>query len=241
MSDAGTVRATAVLLSTGARYRRIGLPSLEELVGAGVYYGGPTAEAPALAGRDVFVVGGANSAGQAVLHLARYARRVHLVVRASSLRAAMSEYLVGQIEATDNIEVHFRTQVVGGGGPGVLDHLVLGDIDAATERTVPADALFLLIGAEPYTDWLPETIARDPGGFVLTGNDLPDGSWPLGRPPLPLETSLPRVLAAGDARHGSVKRVASAVGEGSIAVQLVHQLFAANGLTPRGRPARLAT
>jgi thioredoxin reductase (NADPH) len=239
LSDAGTVRGTTVLLAMGAHYRRIGIPALEELVGAGVYYGGPSAEAPALAGRDVFVVGGANSAGQAVLHLARYARRVHVVVRAASLRAAMSEYLVSQIEATDNVEVHYRTEVVGGGGSGVLDHLVLRDRESGDDRTVPADALFLLIGAEPHTDWLPEAIARDPDGFVLTGGDLPEGAWPLDREPLLLETSVPGVLAGGDVRHGSVKRVASAVGEGSIAVQQVHQLFATEGLTPRGRTAGL--
>lgn len=240
LSDAGTVHAGAVLLATGARYRRIGIPEIEDLVGAGVYYGGPTAEAHALSGRDIVVVGGANSAGQAVLHLARYARRVQIVVRGSSLRAAMSEYLVSQIEATDNIEVVLDTEVVGGGGLGVLDHLVLRDRRSGTERTASADALFLLIGAEPYTDWLPDTIARDDGGFVLTGPDLPEGSWPLDRAPLRLETTMPGVLAGGDVRHGSVKRVASAVGEGSIAVQLVHQLFAAEGHTPRGRAAGLS-
>lgn len=240
LSDAGTVHAGAVLLATGARYRRIGIPEIEELVGAGVYYGGPTAEAAALSGRDVVVVGGANSAGQAVLHLARYARRVQMVVRGTSLRAAMSEYLVSQIEATDNIEVLLDTEVVGGGGLGVLDHLVVRDRRSGTERTAAADALFLLIGAEPHTDWLPDSIARDDGGFVLTGPDLPEGAWALDRAPLPLETTMPGVLAGGDARHGSVKRVASAVGEGSIAVQLVHQLFAAEGLTPRGRSAGLS-
>ena len=219
----------------GARYRRIDVPALEALTGAGVYYGGPTSEAPALVGKEVFVVGGANSAGQAALHLAQYARQVTVVVRGSSLRAGMSEYLVSQIEATDNIEVRLGTQVVDGGGDGRLEHLVLRDVASGDESVVEAHALFLLIGAQPYTDWLPPEIARDPQGFVLTGTEVSPLAWPLGRPPFDLETSLPGVFAAGDVRHGSVKRVASAVGEGSIAVQLVHQLFAAERRQPRGR------
>jgi thioredoxin reductase (NADPH) len=221
----------------GARYRRIGVPSLEELTGAGVFYGASTSEAPALAGGDVFVVGGANSAGQAVLHLARYARRVTLVVRGSSLRAGMSEYLVSQVEATENIEVRLRTEVVGGGGDGQLEEVVLRDLASGDETTVEAQALFLLIGAQPHTDWLPPEVERDPQGFILTGSDVPRDAWPLDRSPFGLETSVPGVFAAGDVRHGSVKRVASAVGEGSIAVQLVHQLFAAQQRQPRGRSA----
>lgn len=235
LSDGTRVRTTAVLLATGARYRRLGVASLEALTGAGVFYGGSTSEAPALAGRDVYVVGGANSAGQAVLHLARYARRVTLVVRGSSLRTQMSEYLVSQVEATQNIVVRLATEVVGGGGEGRLEHLVLRDLASRTETTVEAQALFLLIGAQPGTDWLPPDIERDPQGFVLTGADVSRRTWPLERSPFPLETSMPGVFAGGDVRHGSVKRVASAVGEGSIAVQLVHQLFAAEQRRPRGR------
>jgi thioredoxin reductase (NADPH) len=235
LSDGTRVRTTAVLLAMGARYRRLGVPSLEALTGAGVFYGGSTSEAPALAGRDVFVVGGANSAGQAVLHLATYARQVTLVVRGSSLRTQMSEYLVSQIEANGNIEVRLGTEVVGGGGEGRLDHLVLRDLASGTEARVEAQALFLLIGAQPCTDWLPCAIERDPQGFILTGADVPPRTWPLQRSPFALETSLPGVFAGGDARHGSVKRVASAVGEGSIAVQLVHRLFAAEQRQPRGR------
>ncbi len=237
LADGDRVRATAVLLAMGARYRRLGVPALEALSGAGVFYGGPTSEAPALAGCDVFVVGGANSAGQAALHLARYARHVTLVVRGDSLRSGMSEYLVGQIEATDNIEVRVRTEVVGGDGVGRLEHLVVRDLPSGEETTVDAQALFLLIGADPYTDWLPPDIRRDAQGFVLTGADLPPGAWPLERSPFPLETSMPGVFAGGDVRHGAVRRVASAVGEGSIAVQLVHRLFAAEGREPRGRAA----
>lgn len=217
----------AVLLTMGAAYRRLDVPSLEALNGAGVYYGGPTSEAPGLAGRDVFVVGGANSAGQAALHLAGWAHRVTLVVRAASLRAGMSEYLVRRVETTDNIEVLLETEVVGGGGDGRLDHLVLRDVASGSETTVDAQALFLLIGARPATDWLPSAIARDEYGFVLTGPDVTsEQGWSLGRQPFLLETSMPGVFAAGDVRHGGVKRVASAVGEGSIAVQLLHQYFA---------------
>jgi thioredoxin reductase (NADPH) len=239
LSDGVRVRTSAVLLAMGASYRRLGVPTLEALNGSGVYYGGPTSEAPALEGRDVFVVGGANSAGQAVLHLARFARRVTLVVRGSSLRAGMSEYLVSQVEATDNIEVRLGTQVVGGGGDGKLEHLVLSDVASHTEVTVDADALFLLIGAQPYTGWVPPDVERDDQGFILTGADVSEGTWPLERSRFALETSMPGVFASGDVRHGSVKRVASAVGEGSIAVQLLHQLFAAEQREPRGRTKEL--
>jgi thioredoxin reductase (NADPH) len=173
------------------------------------------------------VVGGGNSAGQAVLHLSRYARRVTLVVRAGSLDAGMSHYLVREIEATQNVEVRTGTAVVGGGGQGRLQALVLRQSSTGDQRSVAADALFVLIGARPRTDWLPREIARDRHGFLFTGDDLPvDRGWPLERRPLSLGTSMPGVLAAGDVRHGSIKRVASAVGEGSIAIQLVHGLLA---------------
>ena len=229
-SDGSSVRAPAVLLAMGASYRRLGVPALEALVGAGVYYGSTNSEASFLVGRDAFVVGGANSAGQAALHLANYARKVTLVVRGESIRSGMSEYLVSEIEATSNIDVRLGTKVVDGGGNGRLERLVLADVATGAETTEPADALFLLIGAQPYTDWLPTEVARDDRGFVLTGRDLPEGSFPLDRDPLPLETSMPGVFAAGDIRHGSVKRVASAVGEGSIAVQMIHQYFATSRL-----------
>ncbi|MHB1138403.1 MAG: NAD(P)/FAD-dependent oxidoreductase [Microthrixaceae bacterium] len=234
LSEGGPVRTTAVLLSMGASYRRIDVESLDALTGAGVFYGGTTAEAPALVDAEVHVVGGANSAGQAALHLARYARRVTLVVRSGSLRAGMSEYLVAQVEATPNIEVRTRTEVVGGGGDGRLEHLVLRDRDTLAEATVESQGMFVLIGAQPFTEWLPPEVARDANGFVLTGDALDRSSWPLDRSPFLLETSLPGVFAGGDVRHGSIKRVASAVGEGSIVVQLVHHLFAAQGRSPLG-------
>jgi thioredoxin reductase (NADPH) len=227
LSDGRSVSATAVILATGATYRRLGVPSLEALTGAGVFYGGPVSEAHALIGKDAYIAGGGNSAGQAARHLARYARRVTLLVRGGSLEAGMSQYLVRQLENTPNVEVCTSTTVVGGGGEGHLQELVLREGTTGDERTVSADALFVLIGAHPRTDWLPEEVARDRHGFLYTGEDIPrDHGWPLERRPLALETSMPGVLAAGDVRHASVKRVASAVGEGSTAVQLLHNLSA---------------
>jgi thioredoxin reductase (NADPH) len=241
LSDCGGVRARAVLLATGARYRRLDLPALEALNGAGVFYGGPTSEAPAMADRDVYVLGGANSAGQAALHLARYARRVTLVARAQSLDAGMSHYLVRQVEATPKLQVRLGTEIVGGGGDGWLEQLVLRDRADGSEETVDADGLFLMIGARPHTEWLPAEVDRDTQGFVLTGTDLRgDDDWPLDRSPFLLETSIPGLFAAGDVRHGSVKRVASAVGEGSVAIQFLHRMFGADGLHPRGRPKQPA-
>jgi thioredoxin reductase (NADPH) len=245
LSGHGPVTARAVILATGAMYRRLGVPELEEMNGAGVFYGGPASEAHGLKGLEVYVVGGANSAGQAALHLARYARRVMLVVRSGSLAAGMSHYLARQVEATANVDVRLCTEVVGGGGDGWLDHLVLRESGGDEER-VPAEGLFLMIGARPRTDWLPDEVARDSRGFILTGSDVGDDPrWPLERSPFLLETSMPGVFAVGDVRHGAVKRVASAVGEGSIAIQLVHQLLAderlheaAGALAPSGsRPS----
>jgi thioredoxin reductase (NADPH) len=237
LADSGPVRTRAVLLATGATYRRLGIPGLEALNGAGVFYGGPASEAATMAGEDVYVLGGANSAAQTALHLARYAKSVTLVVRAESLDAGMSRYLVRQVEATPRLQVRLGTEIVGGGGDGWLEHLVLRDRDDGGEETVDAGGLFLMIGARPHTEWLPAEVDRDARGFVLTGTDLrDDNAWPLGRSPFLLETSMPGVFAAGDARHGSVKRVASAVGEGSVAIQLLHRLFEADRLHPRGRP-----
>jgi len=225
LSDGRRVSARAVILATGANYRRLGIASIEALNGAGVFYGSPASEAPSLKGSDVYIAGGGNSAGQAALHAGRYARRVTLLVRAPSLTAGMSDYLIRAIGATPNVDVRTGTTVVGGGGDGHLQQLVLHEHATGEDETVSADALFILIGARPQTEWLPADIARDAHGFLLTGDDLAP-EWPLERRPFPLETSIPGVLAAGDVRHASVKRVAAAVGEGSIAIQLVHQLFA---------------
>jgi thioredoxin reductase (NADPH) len=172
LSDSGRVRTRAVLLATGVSYRRIGIPEIEAMNGAGVFYGGPASEAPAVVDRDVYVLGGANSAGQAALYLTRYARRVTLVVRGQSLGTGMSHYLVRQVEATPKLQVRLGTEIVGGGGDGWLKHLVLRDRLEGSEETVNADALFLMIGGRPHTEWLPPEVERDDQGFVLTGTDL---------------------------------------------------------------------
>lgn len=227
LDTGGVVVAGAVVLATGASYRRLGVETLEALHGAGVFYGAAASEAPLVAGREVFIVGGANSAGQAAVHRAEYAERVTVVVRADALEAGMSRYLVHQVEETPNIDVRTGTEVVGGGGDGWLDHPVLRDRSSGELEKVDAYALFLMIGAQPHTQWLPATVERDRAGFVVTGSDLGvDALDAFGRRPVVQETSVPGVLAAGDVRHGSIKRVASAVGEGSIAIQSVHRLLA---------------
>jgi thioredoxin reductase (NADPH) len=230
LSDGTEVAGRAAILATGVSYRRLDVPSLEALVGKGVFYGAAASEAQAMEGQEVYVVGGANSAGQAAMHLSRYASRVTMLVRGHSLTANMSDYLIQEIEAAQNIDVRCRSRVTDGGGEGRLEHLVLEDTASGHTETVPAAALFVLIGAEPRTGWLPEEIQRDKRGFVVTGQDLlqngrPPQGWTLGRPPLHMETSMPGVFAAGDVRYGSVNRVASAVGAGAIAIQSVHEHF----------------
>ena len=223
LSDGSEVSARAVIIATGVDYRRIGVPSLEHLVGAGVFYGAAGVEATAMVGEEVYVVGGANSAGQAALHLAKFASRVTLLVRAESLAAGMSDYLIRQIEATPNLAVRPRTRMVEGHGEVHLEAVVLEDVATGRREEVATAALFVMIGAEPRTEWLREAVRRDDRGFVLTGRDVPMDGWTSARPPLPFETSMPGVFAAGDVRYGSVKRVAGAVGEGSVAVGSVHR------------------
>lgn len=222
--DGGAIRARAVLIACGVRYRRIGVDALEELTGLGVHYGAATSVAREMEGREVFIVGGGNSAGQAAIHLARFARSVTIVVRRSSLEQTMSSYLINEIATHRSIRLRTESRVVDGGGEGRLEWIGLERGDAV-ER-VPADGLFLLLGADPGSDWLPDEVARDESGFVLTGRDIPKSSWQDGLPPAPLETAVPGIFAAGDIRAGSMKRVASASGEGASAVSQVHAFLA---------------
>jgi thioredoxin reductase (NADPH) len=228
LSDGTEVGTRAVILATGVAWRRLGVPALEALNGSGVFYGAAGSEARAMRGERVFVVGAGNSAGQAAVHLSTYAASVTIVTIDERLGDFMSDYLVRKVQATPNITVVLHTEVVDGHGRQRLEGLTLRDRHTGATRTVAASAVFILIGAEPRTDWLDGVVERDERGYVLTGRDLlrdgrPPPSWPLERPPLLLETSIPGVFAAGDVRHRSVKRVASAVGEGAVAVQLVHQ------------------
>ena len=226
IGEVGDVTARAVVLATGVSYRRLGVPNLEALTGAGVFYGASVSEAQGLAGLHAVVVGGGNSAGQAVLHLARYCEQVTLVVRGNDLGESMSAYLVETIGATANVAVRLGAAVVDGGGSPRLDHVVVRDRQGGNEETLRADGLFVMIGAEPRTAWLPDDVGRDRFGYVLAGADAAaSGSWPLERAPYPYESTVPGLFAVGDVRCGSVKRVASAVGEGSVVVSQVHQLF----------------
>jgi thioredoxin reductase (NADPH) len=226
--DGRTISAHTVILATGVSYRLLESPGLQSLTGRGVFYGAATTEAPSCKDQDVYVVGGANSAGQAAMHFSRYARRVVLVVRGDSLERSMSQYLIQQIAGVENIEVRTCTEVVDGAGDGHLEQITLRSSATGATESVDTTWLFVFIGAAPYTEWLDGLVQRDERGFVLTGPDLvadgqrPSG-WTLDRDPYHLETSLPGVFVAGDVRSDSVKRVASAVGEGAMAVTLVHR------------------
>ena len=223
LSSGTTVEAGAVILASGVRYRRLEVPGLERFAGVGLFHGAAVSEARGLAGQRVFVVGGGNSAGQAAIHLARWACRVELVVRGGSLSEGMSRYLLKEIEASEQISVRLGAEVVGADGENRLQTLTLRDRSSGRETVEPVSALFVMIGARPRTDWLPERVERDGSGYVLTGSDCSPGADPLDRARLPYESAIAGVFAVGDTRYGAVKRIASAVGEGSVVISQVHQ------------------
>jgi thioredoxin reductase (NADPH) len=228
LADGSEISCHALLIATGVSYRKLDIPGEERLSGAGVYYGAAMTEAIACQGEDVFIIGGANSAGQAAMHFSKYARTVTMLIRSDSLAKSMSQYLIDQIEATENITVRTHTQVSEVKGDQSLEAIVLVNTQTGVMETVSATSLFIFIGARPQTDWLEGVMERDENGFILAGADLmrdkhrPKG-WSLDRDPYLLETSVPGVFVAGDVRYGSVKRVASGVGEGSVCVQFVHR------------------
>ncbi len=226
--DGGDIAAHSVVLATGVSYRTLRAPGVAELTGRGIYYGSAATEAPACAGLDVYIVGGANSAGQAAVFFSRHAASVTLLVRGESLRSSMSQYLIQQLEAIDNVRVCTRTEIVEAQGDEHVQRVVLSERSGERVETVECGAVFVFIGAAPRTDWLDGVVVRDERGFVRTGPDLlvegrPPAGWPLDREPYYLEASIPGVFVAGDVRSESVKRVASAVGEGAMAVTLVHR------------------
>jgi thioredoxin reductase (NADPH) len=241
LRDGTEVRARAVVIATGVEWRRLGVPRLDALIGAGVFYGAAVSESRAMQNQNVFVIGAGNSAGQTALHLAKYAATVTLLARGENLAKSMSTYLTRAIEAAPNITVRLRTEVIDGGGGDALEYLQLSERASGTVQEVAADALFIMIGGEPHTQWLPSEIARDSGGYVLIGRDIleqPGAHWNAARQPFPLETSMPGVFAAGDVRQGSMTRVASAIGDGATAVRLVHEYLREHQTVREGQEAR---
>jgi thioredoxin reductase (NADPH) len=228
LAGGGEVEARSVVVSTGVSYRRLGAEGCDRLTGRGVYYGATAAEAAQTAGDQVYIVGGANSAGQAALNFAKHAKQVTLVVRGSDLLATMSTYLVDRINAAPNVTVRCGSEVGAVDGDDHLERLTLVERSTGRREEVEASWLFVFIGASPRTDWLGEAVARDTHGFVLTGPEVVTSGapWGLGRAPFALETSLPGVFAAGDVRLESMKRVASAVGEGAMSIYLIHRYLA---------------
>ena len=227
-ADGTSIDAHTIILATGVSYRQLSAPGLADLTGRGVYYGSALTEASACLGQDVYIVGGANSAGQAAAYLARHAKSVTLLIRGPSLEKSMSYYLIKQIGDIANISVRTCTEVIAASGEDHLEGLTLRNTASGETETVDAQLLFLFIGAAPLTDWLDGVVVRDSAGFVVAGPDLSVGGerprgWELDRMPYHLETSVPGVFVAGDARAESAKRVASAVGEGALAVMLVHR------------------
>ena len=236
LSDGSEISCHALILALGVSWRRLNVPGLDRLTGAGVYYGAAQTEALTCKDEDVYIIGGANSAGQAAMYFSKYARQVTMLVRGESLTKSMSQYLIEQIAETPNIAVQAHSSVVEAKGETSLEAIVIENTSTGETATVPAVSLFIFIGAVPRTEWLGGVVERDDRGFVMTGSDLTSGDkrssahrpkgWRLDRDPYLLETNVPGVFAVGDVRHGSVKRVASGVGEGSICVQFVHQYLA---------------
>lgn len=228
LSDGREVSCRALLLTMGVQWNTLDVPGIANLTGAGVYYGAASTEAMSCANEDVYIIGGANSAGQAAMYFSRYAARVVMLVRGPDLSRGMSDYLVDQIEATPNIELRFNASVIEACGEKNLEAITIADSKTGRSERVPATSLFIFIGAVPHTDWLKDTITLDERGFIVSGSDLvkdgqPPATWKQNRNPALLETNLPGVFVAGDVRSGSIKRVASSVGEGSVCVSLIHQ------------------
>jgi thioredoxin reductase (NADPH) len=234
LADGTKIVARTAICATGIEYRRLGLPNEDHFIGAGVYYGAGASEASMCGNEHIFIVGGGNSAGQAVLHLSHFARLVTMVVRSDSLKSTLSTYLIDRIRSTPNIEVLTNTQVTKLEGDNVLRSITLTNNKAGEEKTFATRWLFVCMGGLPHTDWAGEAgVTRDEAGYLVTGPDLhfegqsPNGGWPLDRNPYYLETNVPGLFAAGDVRHGSVKRCASAVGEGAMAVTFAHRYLSA--------------
>ncbi|HWP91217.1 MAG TPA: FAD-dependent oxidoreductase [Thermodesulfobacteriota bacterium] len=228
LSDGSEVKTLSVIIATGVNYRHHPAKGINDFTGAGVYYGAANTEAHACRNSDVYIIGGGNSAGQAAMYLSKFARQVHILIRGFSLSSTMSQYLIDQVNKTENIEVHSKKIVVEATGDGKLEELIIEDLDTKEKMNVKARSLFIFIGARPYTDWIKLDIIKNTGGFIETGRDLNNYEnfkkvWKLERQPFLLESNIPGIFAAGDVRAGAMNRIASAVGEGSMAIKFVHE------------------
>lgn len=233
LSDGNSVTSRAVIITTGVAYRRLPAPGVDDFTGAGVYYGAATTEANACMDKEIYVIGGGNSAGQGAVYLSNFAKTVHILIRRPDLSSSMSSYLIDQIDGIENIQVHGRRQVVGAAGDKYLQTITIENMDDQSVTTVSAGALFVFIGARPHTDWLKGQLIRDERGFIQTGKEIEQHDtfgkvWKQDRMPFLLETCVPGIFAAGDVRAGAMNRVASAVGEGAMAIKFVHEYLAEN-------------